>query len=142
MITNEQIVRAVYAAAEARSLNADKFVSLFASDGYFLDMASGQRWTGEEVRQPIAGLASIFPNMHRELVKIYSTADDVVVVELRLQGTQAADFPIPGGVIPSNGKAFDVPCCDVFHLEGGKVVSFHCYNMQSIWLAQLTAAAG
>lgn len=77
-------------------------------------MASDQRWMGEEVRQPIAGLVSIFPDMHRELVKVYSTADGVVIVELRLQGTQAADFPVPGGVTPSNGRAFDVPCCDVF----------------------------
>lgn len=142
MTTSEQIVRAVYAAAEARSLNPDEFVSLFAPDGYFLDMASGQRWTGEEVRQPIEGLASIFPDMHRKIVKVYSTTDDVVIVELRLQGTQAADFPSSDGVIPPTGKTFDVPCCDVFHLKDGKVVSFHCYNMHSTWLAQLRAAAG
>lgn len=142
MTANERIVRAIYAAAEARSLNADAFASHFAPDGYFLDMASGQRWTGDEVRQPVQGLASIFPDMHRELVKVYSTGDDVVVVELRLQGTQAADFPGPNGVIPSAGRTFDVPCCDVFHLKEGKVTSFHCYNMQSIWLAQLSGAAG
>ncbi len=96
---------------------------------------------GEEVRQPIAGLVSIFPDMHRELVKVYSTAHGVVIVELRLHGTQAADFPVPGGFIPSNGKAFVVPCCDIFPLEGGKIVSFHCRNIKSIWVAQLTAAA-
>ena len=29
------------------------------------------------------------------------------------------------------------PCCDVFHLKDGKVVSFHCYVAVSILLGQL-----
>jgi len=70
---------------------------------------------------------------------MHSTADGVVVVELRLQGTHAGDFPTPDGVLPATGKRFDVPCCDVFVLEGGKVKSFHCYNMRSVWLSQLGA---
>ena len=131
-----------YAVAEGASLNLERFVALFAEDGYFLDMSSGQKWTGAEVRQPLEGLASTFPDFHRELLKVYSAADGVIIVELRLQGTHAGDFPIPGGVLRATGKRFDVPCCDVFVMEGGKVKAFHCYNMRSVWLEQLGAGKG
>lgn len=142
MPTNEEIVREVYAAAEARNLDLDRFASLFAKDGYFLDMSSGLRWVGADVRQPIAGLGTPFPDFHRELLKIRATTDGVVVVELRLQGTHAGDFAFPDGtMLPATGKRFDVPCCDVFVVENGKVKAFHCYNMKSVWLEQLAPDA-
>lgn len=102
-------------------------------------MPSGLKWTGADVRQPMEGLKKPFPDFHRELLRIYSAADDVVVVELRLQGTHKGDFAIPGsGVLPGSGRTFDVPCCDVFVVKEGKVKAFHCYNMRSTWLEQLT----
>ncbi|EWY41953.1 ketosteroid isomerase [Skermanella stibiiresistens SB22] len=128
MPTNEAVIRELYLVAEATSLNADRFVSLFADDGYFLDMSSGQKWIGQEVREPVTGLISAYPDMHRELLSFYSTSDDVVVVELKLQGTHGGDLPLPGGILRATGRKFDVPCCDVWHLRDGKVKSFHCYN--------------
>lgn len=139
MPSNEEIVKEVYATAEANNLDPDRFAALFGDSGYFLDMASGQRFTGDEVRQPVVGLAAAFPDFHRELLQIYSSADGVVVVELKLQGTHEGDFHSPEGVMPATGKKFDVPCCDVFHVKDGKIASFHCYNMKSIWLEQLGA---
>ncbi|MGP5501140.1 nuclear transport factor 2 family protein [Psychrobacter faecalis] len=139
MSINEVIIKELYASAESETLNPEEFASFFAKDGYFLDMATGEKWVGADVCQPIEGLASIFPDMHRELLKIYSTASDEVVVELRLQGTRSCDLPTPSGIIPASGKAFDVPCCDVFQLANGKVKAFHCYNMNSIFLEQLSA---
>lgn len=125
---NEALIRELYRVAEARSLDADRFVSSFADDGYFLDMSSGQRWIGKEVREPVTGLIAAYPDMHRELLKLYHAADDVVVVELRLQGTHKGNLPLPDGVLRPTNKRFDVPCCDVWRLEDGKVKSFHCYN--------------
>lgn len=92
---NEALVRELYTVAQATSLDADRFVSLFADDGYFLDMSSGQKWTGPQVREPVTGLISAYPDMHRELLKFYSTADNVVVVELKLQGSHLGDLPLP-----------------------------------------------
>lgn len=140
MPTNEEVVREAYAAAEAKDLDLDKFVSLFADDGYFLDVPSGLKWTGAEVRQPMEGIQAPFPDFHRELLKVYSAGEGIVVVELRLQGTHKGDFMVPGGgVLPGTGKRFDVPCCDVFEVKDGKIKAFHCYNMRSTWLEQLTA---
>ena len=126
--TNEALVRELYRVAEGKNLDPDRFVSLFADDGYFLDMSSGQRWTGKKVREPVTGLSAAYPDMHRELLKVYSTGDDVVVVELRLQGSHKGDLPLPDGVLRATNKKFDVPCCDVWHVKDGKVKSFHCYN--------------
>ncbi|MFI5933853.1 nuclear transport factor 2 family protein [Actinoplanes sp. NPDC051494] len=136
MSSNERIVRDLYAAAEASVHDTDKFASLFADDGYFLDVPSGNRWYGQDVHQPVEALLAAFPDFHRELLRVYAT-DDVVVVELKLQGTHHGDFRVAGGVLPATGRRCDVPCCDVFHLRTGKVVAFHCYNDVSIWLDQL-----
>jgi ketosteroid isomerase-like protein len=40
------------------------------------------------------------------------------------------------------GRTIDVPCCDVFHLENGKVTSFHCYNAASVMQQQLGLIGG
>ena len=63
--------------------------------------------------------------------------NDVVVVELSLNGTRKGDREIPEGVISPTNKEMHAPCCDVFHLKDGKVVSFHCYVAVSILLEQL-----
>lgn len=136
MPTNEDIIRELYAAAEGSRLDVDRFASLFHEDGYFLDESSGMRWTGQEVRQPIEAISAVFPDMHRELLRFYTTGD-VVIVELKLQGTHKGDFHTPEGVLPPTGRTFDVPCCDVFHLRDGKVESFHCYNQFYTWWKQL-----
>lgn len=126
--TDEGIVRELYRVAEPASLDADRFVSLFASDGYFLDVPSGQQWIGPNVREPVTGLISAYPDIHRELLRFVTDDEGTVVVELRLQGTHRGDLPLPDGILRATGKTFDVRCCDVWQLEDGKVKSFHCYN--------------
>ena len=63
--------------------------------------------------------------------------DDVVVVELSLNGTHRGDLVLPAGTIPPTGKVMKAPCCDVFHLVDGKVTSFDCYVAVPILLEQL-----
>jgi ketosteroid isomerase-like protein len=74
--------------------------------------------------------------MHRELYNFY-LQDDVVVVELSLNGTHKGGLKLPAGTIPPTGKEIHAPCCDVVHLKDGKVVSFHCYVAVPILLEQL-----
>ncbi|WP_207485562.1 ester cyclase [Arenibaculum pallidiluteum] len=138
MATNEEIIRELYAVAEGDRRDAEKFASLFHEDGYFQDESSGIRLHGRDVGQLIEAVSSAFPDMHRELLRIYTTGE-AVIVELRLQGTHSGDFHTGEGVLPATGRRFDVPCCDVFRLRSGKVAAFHCYNQLSIWLKQLGA---
>lgn len=136
MQTNEQIIRTLYAVAEATSKDTDKFVSLFSDDGYFYDVPGGHKYYGKDIGLPVDVMVSAFPDMHREIYKLYVN-EDVVIVELALQGTHKGNFPMAGGVLAPTGQRMDAPCCDVFHLKDGKVTSFHCYNLPSVILHQL-----
>jgi predicted ester cyclase len=89
----------------------------------------------------IAGLVSAFPDVHRELLNIY-VAKNVVVVELAIRGTHKGELTLASGTLAPTGKAIDVPCCDVYHLESGKIISFHCYNQPSVMQQQLGVGLG
>jgi ketosteroid isomerase-like protein len=133
---NEAVVRELYALAEAKSKNTPKFISLFGEGGYFYDVAGGKKYYGQDIGITVDVYASAFPDMRRELYSLYFN-DDVVVVELSLNGTHKGDLPLPAGVISPTNKEIHAPCCDVFHLKDGKVRSFHCYVAVPILLSQL-----
>jgi steroid delta-isomerase-like uncharacterized protein len=133
---NEQIIRQLYALAEAASKDTPKYVSLFAEGGYFYDVPGGKKYYGKDVGLVVDVFVAAFPDMHRELYQMYFM-DDVVVVELTLNGTHKGDLVMPAGTLPATHKEMHAPCCDVFHLKDGKVTSFHCYWAESIMLDQL-----
>jgi hypothetical protein len=133
---NAAVIRELYTLGEAATKDTPKFISLFAEGGYFYDVGAGKKYYGKDIGNPVDVYASAFPDMHRELDSFYFN-DDVVIVELSLNGTHKGDLPLPAGVIPPTGKEIHAPCCDVFHLKIGKVSSFHCYVAVPILLEQL-----
>lgn len=138
MPTNEEIIRTLYAVAEAGSRDTAKFISLFSEDGYFWDVPAGKKYYGQDIGIPVDAYATAFPDMHRELYEFYVTGD-VVIVELALQGTHSGELHLDAGTLAPTGNRMDAPCCDIFKLKDGKVVSFHCYNEASVILQQLGA---
>ena len=134
-----QMIRELYAAAEGDGLDEAKFVSFFAEDAYVRDIPTQKDFRGEDIGMVAGGMAQAFPDVHRELFSIYAM-EDVIVVELAIRGTHEGTMVTPAGTVPPTGRAIDVPCCDVFHLQGGKVISFHCYNAASILQRQLGLA--
>jgi len=133
---NATVIRELYACAEAASKDTPKFVSMFGQGGYFYDVGAGKKYYGTDIGYTVDNYAAAFPDMHRQFDNMYFN-DDVVVVELSLNGTHKGNLEIPEGVIPPTNKEMHAPCCDVFHLKDGKVVSFHCYVAVSILLKQL-----
>ena len=137
MLDNEKFIRKLYTYAEGQGLDPEKFVSMFSDEGYMLDMASGTKFRGKAIGDSIAALAKAFPDLHRELLSIY-VVENVVVAEIALRGTHKGELALVSGTLAPTGKTIvDVPMCDVFHVESGKVISFHCYNLPSIMLQQL-----
>jgi SnoaL-like domain len=134
---NEKLIRQLYFLAEATSKDTSRFVSMFADGGYFYDVAGGKKYYGADIGLTVDVYAIAFPDMHRELGNFYFDGDDVVIVELSLNGTHKGDLALPAGTIAPTGKEFHAPCCDVFHIKDGKVTSFHCYVAVPIMLAQL-----
>ena len=141
MLSNEEIIRELYVAGEGQGMDTKKFVSMFSEEGYMLDIPSGTKFRGQAIGDSIAALARAFPDVHRELLDFYVT-ENVVVVELAIRGTHKGELALASGTLAPTGKAIDAPCCDIFKLEGGKVISFHCYNEASVMLQQLGAGTG
>ena len=141
MLRNEEIIRELYAAAEGQGTDIEKFVSMFSDEGYMRDVPSGTEFRGQAIGDSIAGFASAFPDVHRELISIY-VVENVVVVELATRGTHKGELALASGTLALTGKAIDVPSCDVFHLESGKIISFHCYDAASVMQQQLGFGLG
>ena len=137
-MNNEQIIRNAYAVAEKVDIKG--WVDCFTPDGTFTDMSIGVTYRGPEgptgVSKTVEVFAKAFPDMHRDLYR-FVTVGEVIIVELALQGTHKGPLPTPMGIIPATGKRMDTPCCDVFRLKDGKIVSFHCYVAVPILLEQL-----
>lgn len=133
---NEKLIRSLYAVAETQ--DSRLFTSLFTEDGYFYDVSAGIKYYGKEIGKTVDVYATAFPDMHRDLIDIYVKDDEnLVIVELTLNGTHKGPLELPAGTIPATGKVMQTPCCDVFHIENGKVKSFHCYTAGTIMLGQL-----
>jgi hypothetical protein len=137
MASNEEIIRNLYAVAEKEP---EKFRSLFTENGYWWDVASGAKYIGDDLARAADIYSTAFPDMHRELHDLYFDGD-VVVVRLSLIGTHRGDLPVPIGTIPATGKAIDVPSCDLFTIEGGKVSVSECYYLGTILLGQIGVLA-
>jgi ketosteroid isomerase-like protein len=131
---NEAAVRNAYAVAERKDLEG--WINLFTPDGVFIDNSVGVTYRGRTLADPVRNYGTAFSNMHRELYRIY-TAGNVVVVQLALQGTHDGPLQLPVGELPPTRKQMDAPCCDVFELEGGKIKRFDCYPEGSVIFAQL-----
>jgi ketosteroid isomerase-like protein len=128
-------VREAYQTAERKDL--DGWVAAFTADGEFTDNSVGITYRGAELADPVRNYGTAFSNMHRELGRIY-TVDNIVVVQLALQGTHDGPLQTPFGELPPTGKHMDAPCADVFELdEHGKIIRFDCYPEGSIIFAQL-----
>ena len=137
-MNNEQIVRKAYQVAEKVDIKG--WVESFTSDGTFTDNSIGVTYRGPDgptgLGKTVEVYAKAFPDMHRELYRVFSIGD-VVVVELALQGTHKGPLPTPMGILAPTGKRMDAPCCDVFELVDGKIKRFDCYPEGTIILTQL-----
>lgn len=138
MTSNEEVVREAYRLAEGNVLDGHGFRALFTEDGTFNDVPNSLTFRGDQIPQALPGLASAFPDIHRELLDVHAIGD-VVAVELRIQGTHLGGFPTPVGEIPPTGHRIDVPTADLWYLREGKIETFNCYNAANVWLAQLGA---
>src|ERR1700722_14357310 len=100
---NEQLIRRLYSLAEATSKDTPQFVSMFAYGGYFYDVSAGKKYYGQDIGVTVDVYAAAFPDMHRELDSFYFD-DNVVIVDLSLNGTHKGDLVTPTGTVPATGR--------------------------------------
>lgn len=128
-------VRNAYDVAERKDLEG--WIACFTENGEFTDNSVGITYRGRDLAIPVRNYGTAFSDMHRELGRIY-TDGNIVVVQFALQGTHDGPLELPFGELPATGKRMDAPCADVFELdEDGKIIRFDCYPEGSIIFAQL-----
>lgn len=135
---NEKLIRDAYQAAEVKDIAG--FVAMFAEGGYFWDIANGRKFYGNDIGKTVEIMANAFSDYHRELLEFYTDEDSsLVIVELKLQGTHDGPLRLEKGTFPPSGKKMDVPCCDLWFIENGKIKAFHCYNYTILFFKQIGA---
>jgi hypothetical protein len=137
MASNEEIVRAAYHAAEGDVLDLAAWRGSFTEDGVFNNMSTGQSYTGERLDDVVTFMVGVFPDVHRELLRVNDLGDNIVAVELLIQGTFLGPFPTPLGPLAPNGAKTSTPTADFFYLRDGKIQTFNCYPSLNIRLAQM-----
>jgi ketosteroid isomerase-like protein len=130
----EQVVRNAYKVAEEQDVPG--WHDMFTEDGTFTDTSIGVTYRGEHLGDTVEVYAKAFPDMHRELFRVYVNGN-IVVAQLALQGTHTGPLATPMGVIPPTGNTMDAPCCDVFEIENGRIKRFDCYPAGTIIFGQL-----
>ena len=139
MSDNETLIRKAYALAEVKDIPG--WINAFTREGTFTDMSTGVTYRGDTLGDLVEIYGTAFSDMHRELYRFYS-ADEIVVVQLALQGTQDGPLVLPTGTLPPSGRRMDAPCCDVFELDNGKIKRFDCYPSGTVIMTQLGVLAG
>jgi steroid delta-isomerase-like uncharacterized protein len=135
---NEKIIRNAYQIAEVKDVAG--WIALFTEDGTFTDESIPYTYRGPaELGKTVEVYAKAFPDMHRELHTFY-VVDNIVIVQLSLQGTHLGPLETPAGIVPPSGKRMDAPCCDVFEIVDGKIKRFDCYAEGSVIARQLGLA--
>jgi steroid delta-isomerase-like uncharacterized protein len=136
MTDNKEIIRRAYKLAE--DVDIPGWIAAFTEDGVFNDQSIEVAYRGpNELGKTVENYARAFPDMHREIFEMYDSGDNIVVVQLALQGTHRGPLALPRGIIPATGKKMNAPCCDVFELSGDKIKRFDCYPSGSVVLTQL-----
>lgn len=97
--------------------------------------ADGQVGSHADVRSLLEGMFTVFPDFH-VVTGPLRHGDDHVLVEVRLTGTQHADW----AGIPNTGRSFDTRFAVVFDFEGDQMVQEHVYLDFADISRQLTAA--
>ena len=73
----------------------------------------------------------------KELFAEDGVFNNVVAVELSIQGTFTGPFESPAGVIQPTRAKLDIPGADFWYVEDGKIKEFNCYVGINVMLAQL-----
>lgn len=95
---NEKIIRHAYQVAEDKDVAG--WIAAFTEDGTFTDESIPCTYRGpDELGTTVEVYAKAFPDMHRELLQFYVTGN-MVIVQLRLQGTHLGPLELPSGTVP------------------------------------------
>ena len=132
---NLKIGKAFY--EEFNNRNFEGFQKFVDDSAQFNIIPFDARFSGKEgYLQLSRGWSGAFPDGRCNVNNIVA-GEDWVVAEFAGRGTQTGTFYTPEGEIMPTGKRVDVPFCDVFKIENGKIVSYNSYFDSATFMKQL-----
>ena len=87
MASNEEIVRAAYRAAEGDVRDLQGWRDSFTEDGVFNMKSTGDSYRGAKLDDVVTFMWAVFPDVHRELLRVHDLGQNLVVVQLLIEGT-------------------------------------------------------
>ena len=122
--------------------NWDKVKAVFAENGVYDEKGTGRRIQGiKQIIEAWQGWGKAIPDSKATFVAEYASGD-TAVLEVVWKGVHTGPLQTPTGIIPPSNKRIELPTCQVFKVEDGKVKSFtHYFDMVTL-LTQIGAFKG
>ena len=96
----------------------EKMANMYVENAHFKDPTLGKtivKQTRNQIIDKYSELNKIFPDLNDKVINIYTSKENVVVVEF-----------ISSGTAPDNSK-FELPICTIFTLKNGLIVKDFTY---------------
>jgi steroid delta-isomerase-like uncharacterized protein len=113
-----------------------------APDGVYDEKATGRRIEGvEEIVQTLQGWAAAFPDAQGSIVR-ETEAGEIAVIEIIWRGTHTGALETPNGPLPPSGRMIELPACEVFVVQDGRIkTDTHYFDLMTM-LTQIGAMGG
>jgi steroid delta-isomerase-like uncharacterized protein len=113
--------------------NWNEMRDLLTADAVYDEKATSRRLEGSgQIIEALQGWAQAFPDSKGTFIREF-VSNDSVVLELVWKGVHTGPLQTPTGAIPASNKPIEVPACEIFRVEGGKVSSAtHYFDMLTL----------
>jgi steroid delta-isomerase-like uncharacterized protein len=113
--------------------NWNEMRDLLTADAVYDEKATSRRLEGSgQIIEALQGWAQAFPDSKGTFIREF-VSNDSVVLELVWKGVHTGPLQTPTGAIPASNKPIEVPACEIFRVEGGKVRSAtHYFDMLTL----------
>ncbi|MEH2499147.1 steroid delta-isomerase-like uncharacterized protein [Bradyrhizobium sp. AZCC 1678] len=126
-----EIAKATVAAYNNKNWNEVR--DLLAADAVYDEKATSRRLEGSgQIIEALQGWAQAFPDSKGTFIREFAS-NDTAILELVWKGVHTGPLQTPTGAIPASNRPIEVPACEVFRVEGGKVRSAtHYFDMLTL----------
>jgi steroid delta-isomerase-like uncharacterized protein len=132
---NAALVRDIHSAWNRRDF--DRIASVTSDQCNWVMIPTGQKFSGKEgLRQYSQGWASAFPDAQIQETNLIA-GDDGAVIEFVGRGKHTGPLSGPAGDIPPTGRDVELPCCEIYRIEDGKMIGGAIYFDMATLLGQL-----
>ena len=100
-------------------------------------VAFGATFTGVAgYREAMQAWATGFPDSQVDTTSLID-GGDYGVIQFMFRGTQTGPFRGPAGEIPPTGRSIEIPACNIWRTQNGKLIEAHTYFDAATLMRQL-----